>query len=275
MRVTFAAIRSKAKCQWCTGVTAAADHIEFTFTEPSQFTAELTERADGITPATWQHRNKWHRTKHQAWNWQNKSQRSSYEGLPCGCALTCSWWVLHTFLLVNLVGFAPRPIQHSEKRQRLSGSRNLGRSQCWESGPSKHTYDVSFLNDVKNVTQIFLHTVHSTQHNPPPCKHRNSLYYAEFRQHKDFLTESMRMCDPSALGALVKMMSTKYRPPALRHMANSRTAALKTQYTRWPYISGGCKNSQMITEIENVWQTIVDQLIVEVWPVLETATVYQ
>lgn len=63
MWVTFAAVRSKAKCQGCTGITAAADHIEFTLTEPSQFTAGLTERADDITPATWQQAK--HKNNHQ------------------------------------------------------------------------------------------------------------------------------------------------------------------------------------------------------------------
>ena len=58
--LTFAPSQSESKCQWCTGITTTANHIGFTFTEPSQFTAERSERAANVTPASWQKVQRWH-----------------------------------------------------------------------------------------------------------------------------------------------------------------------------------------------------------------------
>lgn len=47
----LAAVGSKAKRQRSTGITATANHIGFTFTDSSQFTAGRTEGTGSVTPA--------------------------------------------------------------------------------------------------------------------------------------------------------------------------------------------------------------------------------
>ena len=68
--LTFAAARSESKCQWCTRITTTANHIRFTFTEPSQFTTERSKRASNVTPASWQKVQRWdgNRGKYTKWS---------------------------------------------------------------------------------------------------------------------------------------------------------------------------------------------------------------
>lgn len=59
---------------------------------------------------------------------------------------------------------------------------------------------------------------------PEYCVQTQSVQ--SLRTPEVFLTESIRTRDPSDLDSLLKMTSTKYRPPEFRHTAESRRAAL-------------------------------------------------
>lgn len=57
----------------------------------------------------------------------------------------------------------------------------------------------------------------------------SSLTLQCFIIYRSFLTESIRICGLEESGGLLKMMSTKYRPPSFRQIGASRTTPLITK----------------------------------------------